>query len=646
MVPHCNRVEGPDVSGEIGWKFPFLNDGTREGFNVPAIDMFKSERLQALVREMIQNSLDARNHSEAPVEVRFTLDDITDLEATGFEELARYFTVARDLERTDAGKRFYDRAREQIDDGVVKILGVHDYNTKGLTGPTYDPPSEPATGPWLALVKGAGMTFKDSNAALGSFGHGSRAPFAMSELRTLFYLTRIRDGGATETRFQGKSILQSVPLTSITGDDQWSVATGYFGIRDKCRPLIDASVPAWAVEARPEPSDVPSIGTSIFIPEPYGVDEAELLWAQVKLAVVANFYYAVLRGKLVVHLGHDEAIDASTIAQAFDDVVETHLLEELNPTDRVRDRLESARTIRHPEQHETIDLEGFGSISWYLRLEDMRSRKVGIARGNGMLITRAAERLQRFPGLRNFDLFVCVTGDAGSELLRKLENPEHTEFSFDRISDRHERRAAESAYGRFVDAIRGLLREHASIESDDEVTVSDLDDLFRVDAGDGGGAGDAGEPTRTLRVRTRRVRTHRENRETQLSPGGEDAPGGSGGGSTGAGGSGRVAPEGGAKGGGGGKTGLPVRNLRVVRDHPGSAVANVGFSPVDGSRSRLVLLRSGDSEVGRLRFRVHGESEWVESLQLVDLSPTARKVLRLEFEPGDLEYAIEGRLEP
>lgn len=650
MDATASHSDGAALDAGMGWKFPHLNDGTQEGFNVAALDMFKSERLQALVREVIQNSLDARRDDLAPVEVRFTLDTVKDVGSAGFTELRKYFQAALKIERNEDAKAFYSRAITQVDDGVVVMLGVHDYNTKGLTGATYNPPSDPKSGPWLALVKGAGMTFKDSNSALGSFGHGSRAPFAMSELRTLFYFTRIATEGGTEARFQGKSILQSVPLIDVTDADQWSVATGYFGIRDRLLPLLNERVPHWATQARPEPEPAnPSIGTSIFIPEPFELDPPDRMWAQIKLAVVANFYYAVVQEKLVVHIA-DEIIDAHNVAQAFDDV--DLLLSELTPTDKVLERFESARTVRHAEASGQLELPGFGAVDWHVRLDGVISKRVGVARGNGMLITRRADRLLVFPGTRPFDLFVCVVGDQGSELLRKLENPEHTEFSSDRINDPEERQRAERSYRRFTEAVRELVKSLASVEAVESVDIDDLDDFFRGDFGTGQ-EHEKGEPNRSLRIVASKKHTHRENKPTEVP--GTDAEGTQGGprgerpGAGGnPGGSGPV--EGTGRGRGTLTTGLPVRNLRVVRFSNEEGAARVSFTPVDGSRHTLVLLRSGESDTQRLEFRTADDLEaggaWRDSIAFDDLSPTARKSLILTFHPEDLEYAIEGRLVP
>lgn len=384
------------MSYEVGWRFPPQNGGVEQGFNDPAIDHFKGERVSALVRETIQNALDARDATDEPVTVRFTLDELTDLQSTGFVDLRQYLEEGLKIERLhdhEDNVAFYEQALRQIEDGLVKVLGIHDYNTSGLTGPTENPPGRPAVGAWLALVKGAGVTHKSSAGALGSFGHGSRAPFAMSELRTVFYLSRNEGPHGPETRFQGKSILQSIPLNRITQEDQWSQSTGYFGSYDavECRALVDDGVPEWATRFRSHHIDADAMGTSVYVPEPYEVEDEREFWAQVRLAVVANFYYAVLVGHLVVLLGDEVRIDATTAESAFDEVMSD--LPRLNPNDKVGERLKSALTVRHAEFTDERELDGVGMVRFFIRFSDTQERRVGIARGNGMLITRRPEML-------------------------------------------------------------------------------------------------------------------------------------------------------------------------------------------------------------------------------------------------------------
>jgi hypothetical protein len=634
------------VSDNVGWRFPPQNGGVEQGFNDPAIDHFKGERVSALVRETIQNALDARDAADEPVTVRFTLDELTDLHSTGFVDLRQYLDEGLEIERLHDhadNVAFYEQALRQVGDGVVKVLGIHDYNTSGLTGPTENPPGHPAVGAWLALVKGAGVTHKSSAGALGSYGHGSRAPFAMSELRTVFYLSRNGTPQGMETRFQGKSILQSIPLNRITGENQWSQSTGYYGSYDEaeCRPLVDDDVPEWATRFRRLNPGTNSMGTSVYVPEPYEVDDEREFWAQVRVAVVANFYYAVLVGHLVVLVGDEVRIDSTTAESTFDEVMSD--LDRLNPNDKVRERLKSALTVRHPEFTDERDLDGVGVVRFFIRFSDTQERRVGIARGNGMLITRRPEMLRRFDGpLKHFDLFVCVSSEEGSALLRSLENPAHDAFDFDRINDKAKRAEARDRYSKFAKAIKDLVGELATIDMTDEQVLTELDEFFQPDSGKDS-AGEDGERGRGMKISLAGKRRPRH----VGGRGGTDSGGGEGGGN--AGGDRTRKQRGGdipkrGTGSGSSGDGVPVRNLRVVRDGDSDSVAVVTFTTPGAERGSLVLLRSGERNVERLRFRLDGE-DWRTDLPLEGMAVNSRRRVRVEFEdPRSLEFAIEGRL--
>ena len=58
------------------WIFPSNNGGEVDGFNNASIDTFNGTKLFSVVRETIQNSMDARLDKDKPVRVSFTLSDI------------------------------------------------------------------------------------------------------------------------------------------------------------------------------------------------------------------------------------------------------------------------------------------------------------------------------------------------------------------------------------------------------------------------------------------------------------------------------------------------------------------------------------------------------------------------------------------
>ena len=62
---------------KIGWSFPLNNGGEGSGPNNGAMDAFAGTRLSSLVREVIQNSLDAPVPGNNPVRISFQLNEIS-----------------------------------------------------------------------------------------------------------------------------------------------------------------------------------------------------------------------------------------------------------------------------------------------------------------------------------------------------------------------------------------------------------------------------------------------------------------------------------------------------------------------------------------------------------------------------------------
>lgn len=222
---------------EIGWKFPSNGGGQIEGFNNSSIDTFIGNRVFSLVREAIQNSLDVRVDITKPVLVCFSLDEVDATRVPEVTTLASFLKLALEREKINTNNeqalKFYANAILRVQSNKVALLGIHDSNTTGLEGPTVDI-TEEKPGSWLGLVKGAGLTVKKAADAAGSFGHGSKAPIGVSQLRTVFYFTKIlNDAGVEENRFQGKSILQSMVYGSET-----TQGTGYYGHQEKLLPIV------------------------------------------------------------------------------------------------------------------------------------------------------------------------------------------------------------------------------------------------------------------------------------------------------------------------------------------------------------------------------------------------------------------------
>jgi len=455
--------------------------GDSEGFNDAALDTFQGHRVQSMVREVIQNSADARADQSIPTKLAFSFLNLPADSAAEITSLAPWLKRAWDAEppgpsETDdvVNQRhdFYRSGLTLLGQPEIPVLAIHDYNTTGLTGPTSFQAGQ-ETGAWWALVRSTGKNKKNSATAGGSYGHGSKAPIAFSQIRSVFYYTEFVEDDAICRRFQGKSILESMAHPQ-TGD-QFTSNTGYFGTGDaehNPQPLLNDLIPEWVVTDRAKYGS--GSGTSVLIPLPqfHSVND---FWTQVKTALVANFCPALLDAQLVIQLGTDETVSQESALQVFENIDQGPL------DDDTRDRLESAETVLRGARRST-EFPDIGKVDYFFRSGDsVRGCRVGIARSLGMLITRRIDGLgarAKYGGTEPFDLFIWVKGDAGNRLLRSLENPAHDAFEFDRVKDTTKNEEARKRFSSLRKSIRILINEHFGIKIEDRLLLGDLDFLL------------------------------------------------------------------------------------------------------------------------------------------------------------------------
>ena len=96
------------------WKFVPNPIGESEGPNNPGVSTFTNDRAGALVREFLQNSIDARASDDHPVEISFDVRDIPS-RILDLERLYMAIIASCDSEDND------DRHRKQFRRGA-KVL--------------------------------------------------------------------------------------------------------------------------------------------------------------------------------------------------------------------------------------------------------------------------------------------------------------------------------------------------------------------------------------------------------------------------------------------------------------------------------------------------------------------------------------------
>jgi hypothetical protein len=214
----------------VGFVFPYDQSDQWDGFNDSGIEHFAGNPYPHLGREVVQNTLDARQESSgAPAHiiiqvVEVEIDSIPDIQG-----LREAMAACRQAAVTESEKArvFFENAMELLSKSEIKVLKISDYNTIGVEGPC-----ENGT-PYYALLKASGQSKKSHATAAGSYGIGKYAPYAVSDLRTVFVTTVWEGKDGWHQYVQGKSILMS--HKAATGRTRDGV--GFWGIKDRCQPV-------------------------------------------------------------------------------------------------------------------------------------------------------------------------------------------------------------------------------------------------------------------------------------------------------------------------------------------------------------------------------------------------------------------------
>ena len=274
------RVRVPQAK----WRFPDSNHGLFQDYNDNQVTHFARTPINHLVRECIQNSIDARVSAEHAVEVSFSTVQIPTsiLDVENYREhLASCVEEAKGRDNPEAVSD-YERALEVIQADTIPALRIQDTATTGLTGAN-----------WEALVSSQGAVQKNTNngAPGGSFGVGKNAAFLFSSIHAVVYSTRYtnRHEGAVQ-KMVGRAQLMSHTKGDRSDHHQPS---GWLDV-DRS-PLTGRNIPRQLRLSEP--------GTAIFI---LGWQPNSADWPQeIALRAAQNFFGAIHWRRLRVSV-HDD----------------------------------------------------------------------------------------------------------------------------------------------------------------------------------------------------------------------------------------------------------------------------------------------------------------------------------------------------
>lgn len=286
------------------WQFRPLNPNETSGASISDDNFADEERssIEILVRETLQNPLDARS-SDSVVQVDYKLVEI-DLASSEF---------ARSIFSDDWVKHF--RAGGLIESEErptrMKFLVIEDFGTTGLEGCYTDSSEEGSTENWNAFWfrEGEGAKTTRSN---GGAGQGKITLYLASKLRSVFALTK-RKSDSRELLFGCCRFRRNYKLDKDNRRWAREARWGSTSNPDELAkpilrvPMLDGMKKELGLSRGNE------AGTTFMVPMP----SDDITEANLRNAVVNEFFFAINRGRLVVKVGAT-TLDKNSVAAVAD----------------------------------------------------------------------------------------------------------------------------------------------------------------------------------------------------------------------------------------------------------------------------------------------------------------------------------------
>lgn len=411
------------------------------GFTSGVVAQFDGSE-EPVVRELLQNSLDAARDVARSAEVRFVIDEVPKSLLPGWNTYQDVFGKASDeRQRWHDGKPSHDEKmvidhiRESIRSPMIPILLCID-NGHGLNGKRMD-----------ALLT-PGNTSKGEQGA-GSFGLGHHAAFGASNLRYVVYASKYRKDDEVSMIASGHTILAS-HRDSDSPTGRTLAADGYWFRRGFEESAFDGtyrSYPAVPPDLlKPYVAEIHDTGTVVCVVgfNEFRRDEADPVSAELICRVAAaNFSAAVHDGTLTVRVederqGTDLAVTRDTLGRVLEPISGQRRAPKQG---QIRGEL-AYNVWKTISEGLLIELaEGERLRIRHLPPGDQPSTRVHVFR-RGMWIDSQVQGLRESDFAKTLPFDAVLMLDQGSdleELVRSAEGPEHRGVDRKRLEEGQKR---------------------------------------------------------------------------------------------------------------------------------------------------------------------------------------------------------------
>lgn len=473
------------------WYFPSNNNASISGINDAGIATFESNVYESLVRESIQNSLDAKAaNSDAPVRVEFKFLKIPKEWIPGRDSLEMALEQCQKAEGLDEKtNNFLRHALCLLKAPCVNVLKISDYNTTGLTGST----DGKRGSAWSKLIKENGSNNKQGGAG-GSFGIGKSAYYASSVFRTVFFSSLNENG---EKSYIGESRLISFDLP----DGKLSQGVGFYSPDENL--LAFQELASFDREAARTES-----GTDVYI-----IGNRILLFNSEKLkhilidAIIENFMVSLVKKLLVVEV-NGIRIDAVYVQDYYEQKYSES--ESGTLADNLKSAMEYYRILTNADSKtDSVPLDSskygqaFGfkndECQLYLRKGDDLNRKILITRKTGMKLFEQTHLSASI----NFSGVLYISGNTMNNLFRKMESPAHNKWEANQQDSDYQTQF--DAYKQLREYLRSTINELYQDKVGDEFDAFNVDQFLpdNLDDSANGNGAEPGLPPETKKVKSK-----------------------------------------------------------------------------------------------------------------------------------------------
>ena len=451
---------------------PSLQFGSGEpsGFTSVGVASFQNLDPATVVRELIQNSLDAaRQANRSIARVRIEAHDHPLSRIPGIGQYRRVFRRATQAHSQSSGGKLPAQASLVVNSierclrkSHCTTLFVID-NGIGLNEIR------------MSALLGDGLSVKHASSA-GAFGNGHYVAIPASDLRYILY------GGISisgSTICSGHAILAShMDRGESKGKDGYFVHGFREGrlldrfefAKDRSVPIYIAEKLLWIHSVWKEPS-----GSVVAIPafNRFNIRGGSSLRKVIWKAASCSFFSAFSDGDLSVEVvddGTEIVLDKDSIREALDSIIDQKRSKRFLSGSRARSAYESIRW----DTNRRIVTTDLGDIPiWVRRLEDGGISRIDLCRA-GMWISDDIPRLRRyqFSDLRPFHCVLQLSADSAiiHDLVKKAEGPLHNHLEARKWLSSSERTSLEHAFDRVAQEIRECVGSLSS----ERVAIGDV----------------------------------------------------------------------------------------------------------------------------------------------------------------------------